>query len=85
MKEQLRPFLFALLVPALALVTVSTAPAVMAGVALMLWLTGTTLNIQSFIGSIMAIGVAGLIANPAATPAALIRTTRSRGSGTASR
>jgi multidrug efflux pump subunit AcrB len=42
----------------LALVTVSTAPAVIAGVALMLWLTATTLNIQSFIGSIMAIGVA---------------------------
>jgi multidrug efflux pump subunit AcrB len=42
----------------LALVTVSTAPAVIAGVVLLLWLTGTTLNIQSFIGSIMAIGVA---------------------------
>ena len=40
------------------LVTVSAAPAVIAGVALMLWLTGTTLNIQSFIGAIMAIGVA---------------------------
>jgi multidrug efflux pump subunit AcrB len=42
----------------LALVTVSTAPAVVAGVVLMLWLSGTTLNIQSFIGAIMAIGVA---------------------------
>jgi multidrug efflux pump subunit AcrB len=42
----------------LAFVTVSTAPAVVAGVVLMLWLTGTTLNIQSFIGSIMAVGVA---------------------------
>ncbi|HSG71743.1 MAG TPA: efflux RND transporter permease subunit, partial [Planctomycetaceae bacterium] len=42
----------------LALTTVSTAPAVVAGVVLMLWLTGTTLNVQSFIGSIMAIGVA---------------------------
>jgi multidrug efflux pump subunit AcrB len=42
----------------LALVTVSTAPAVIAGVALMLLVTGTTLNIQSFIGAIMAIGVA---------------------------
>ena len=42
----------------LALVTVSTAPAVIAGVVLALWLTGTTLNIQSFIGAIMAIGVA---------------------------
>jgi multidrug efflux pump subunit AcrB len=42
----------------LALVVVSTAPAVVAGVVLMLWLTGTTLNLQSFMGSIMAIGVA---------------------------
>lgn len=42
----------------LALVVVSTAPAVIAGVALMLWLTGTTLNLQSFMGAIMAIGVA---------------------------
>jgi multidrug efflux pump subunit AcrB len=42
----------------LALVTVSTAPAVIAGVGLLLWITGTTLNIQSFIGAIMAIGVA---------------------------
>jgi len=42
----------------LALVTVSTAPAVVAGVVTMLWLTNTTLNIQSFIGSIMSIGVA---------------------------
>jgi multidrug efflux pump subunit AcrB len=42
----------------LAFVTVSTAPAVVAGVVLMLWFTQTTLNIQSFIGSIMAIGVA---------------------------
>jgi multidrug efflux pump subunit AcrB len=42
----------------LALVVVSTAPAVVAGVMLMLWLTGTTVNLQSFMGSIMAIGVA---------------------------
>jgi multidrug efflux pump subunit AcrB len=42
----------------LALVTVSAVPAVIAGVVVVLWLTGTTLNIQSFIGSIMAIGVA---------------------------
>jgi multidrug efflux pump subunit AcrB len=42
----------------LALVTVSTVPAVIAGVALMLFVTRTTLNIQSFIGAIMAIGVA---------------------------
>src|SRR5262249_11482675 len=37
---------------------VLTAPAVIAGVALALALTGTTLNIQSFMGAIMAIGVA---------------------------
>jgi multidrug efflux pump subunit AcrB len=40
------------------LVAISTAPAVIAGVVLMLFATGTTLNIQSFIGSIMAVGVA---------------------------
>ena len=42
----------------LSLVVVSTVPAVIAGVALALWLTGTTLNIQSFMGAIMAVGVA---------------------------
>ncbi|HYM35305.1 MAG TPA: efflux RND transporter permease subunit, partial [Steroidobacteraceae bacterium] len=42
----------------LAVVVISTAPAVIAGVALALWITGTTLNVQSFIGAIMAIGVA---------------------------
>lgn len=42
----------------LAFITVSTAPAVIAGVGLILLLTGTSLNIQSFIGAIMAIGVA---------------------------
>src|SRR6267378_369170 len=35
-----------------------TIPAVIAGVVLVLWLTRTTLNIQSFMGAIMAIGVA---------------------------
>jgi multidrug efflux pump subunit AcrB len=35
-----------------------TIPAVIAGVVLMLWITRTTLNIQSFMGAIMAIGVA---------------------------
>jgi multidrug efflux pump subunit AcrB len=35
-----------------------TIPAVIAGVATALWLTRTTLNIQSFMGAIMAIGVA---------------------------
>ncbi len=42
----------------LAIAVVSTVPAVLAGVAMMLWLTGTTLNVQSFMGAIMAIGVA---------------------------
>jgi RND family efflux transporter MFP subunit len=42
----------------LAVVAVSAVPAVVAGVAVMLWLTKTTLNVQSFMGSIMAIGVA---------------------------
>ena len=42
----------------LALVVVSTAPAVIAGVAVALWVTGTTINLQSFMGAIMAIGVA---------------------------
>jgi len=42
----------------LSFVVVSTAPAVVAGVAVMLWLTGTTINLQSFMGAIMAIGVA---------------------------
>jgi multidrug efflux pump subunit AcrB len=42
----------------LALVVVSTVPAVLVGVAAALVVTGTTLNIQSFMGAIMAIGVA---------------------------
>ncbi|HET8696448.1 MAG TPA: efflux RND transporter permease subunit, partial [Gammaproteobacteria bacterium] len=43
---------------ALAAVVVSTTPAAIAGVVLALRLTGTTLNIQSFTGAIMAVGVA---------------------------
>src|SRR5438094_4008705 len=35
-----------------------TSPAVVAGVILILALTGTTLNVQSFMGAIMATGVA---------------------------
>jgi multidrug efflux pump subunit AcrB len=42
----------------LALAVVSTVPAVLVGVVLALWLTGTTLNIQSAMGAIMAVGVA---------------------------
>lgn len=42
----------------LSLTAISTAPAAIAGVVLLLWLTRTTLNIQSLIGAIMAVGVA---------------------------
>ncbi len=42
----------------LAVVTLSTVPAVVSGVVVMLWISGTTINIQSFNGSIMAVGVA---------------------------
>ena len=42
----------------LAFVIVSTVPAVLAGVVVMLFSTGTTLNIQSFMGCIMSVGVA---------------------------
>jgi multidrug efflux pump subunit AcrB len=42
----------------LAFVIVSTVPAVLAGVVVMLFTTGTTLNIQSFMGCIMSVGVA---------------------------
>ena len=44
--------------PRLALVVMSTVPAVLAGVVLLLAFTGTTLNLQSAIGAIMAVGVA---------------------------
>src|SRR5215468_10116180 len=40
-----------------ALVVLSTIPAVVTGVAIALWVTGTTLNVQSFMGAIMAVGV----------------------------
>jgi len=42
----------------LALVVMSTVPAVLTGVVLMLAATGTTINVQSFMGAIMAIGIA---------------------------
>jgi multidrug efflux pump subunit AcrB len=41
----------------LSLVVLSTVPAVLAGVVVALWVSATTLNIQSFMGAIMAIGV----------------------------
>ncbi len=42
----------------LSLLVVSSVPAALAGVILALWLTHTTLNLQSFMGAIMAVGVA---------------------------
>ncbi|HEY2434583.1 MAG TPA: efflux RND transporter permease subunit [Vicinamibacterales bacterium] len=42
----------------LAFVVVSTVPAALMGVVLMLFVTRTTLNVQSFMGGIMAVGVA---------------------------
>jgi multidrug efflux pump subunit AcrB len=42
----------------LALVIVSTVPAVLTGVVLLLAATRTTINVQSFMGAIMAIGIA---------------------------
>jgi multidrug efflux pump subunit AcrB len=42
----------------LALTAVASVPAVLAGVVLALWVTRTTLNIESFMGAIMAVGVA---------------------------
>jgi multidrug efflux pump subunit AcrB len=42
----------------LSLVVFSAIPAVLAGVALALWLTNNSVNIQSFVGAIMGIGIA---------------------------
>ncbi len=42
----------------LSLIALAAVPATLAGVILLLILTGTTLNLQSFMGAIMAIGVA---------------------------
>jgi multidrug efflux pump subunit AcrB len=42
----------------IALIVIGTIPAVIAGVVLSLFVTGSTMNIQSFMGAIMAIGVA---------------------------
>ena len=41
----------------LAVAAVSAAPAVICGVLIMLLATGTTLNVQSFMGAIMAVGI----------------------------
>jgi len=42
----------------LAFIVVSTTPAVLAGAILMLLITGSSINLESFMGTIMAIGVA---------------------------
>jgi multidrug efflux pump subunit AcrB len=44
--------------PRLAVSAVASVPAVLCGVVLSLWITNTTLNIESFMGAIMAVGVA---------------------------
>ncbi len=41
----------------MAVISVSAVPGVIAGVAAILYLTGTTLNIESFMGAIMSLGV----------------------------
>lgn len=64
----------------LALVAVAPVPAVLAGVAVTLLVTGSTLNLQSFMGAIMAVGVA--------TANAILLVTfadRARGSGMSAR
>lgn len=43
--------------PRLALVVLSTAPAILSGVLVALVLSGTTLNVESFMGAIMSMGV----------------------------
>jgi multidrug efflux pump subunit AcrB len=43
--------------PRLALISIGAVPGVLAGVAVVLFVTGTTLNIESFMGSIMCLGV----------------------------
>jgi multidrug efflux pump subunit AcrB len=43
--------------PRLAIVSIGAVPGVLAGIATMLYFTGTSLNIESFMGSIMCLGV----------------------------
>jgi Cu/Ag efflux pump CusA len=43
--------------PRLALISVGAVPGVLAGIAVILYFTNTTLNIESFMGSIMCLGV----------------------------
>jgi multidrug efflux pump subunit AcrB len=57
----------------LSLIVISIFPGVLAGSMLLLWITGNTLNIQSFMGSIMALGVAAANAILLISNAELIR------------
>jgi multidrug efflux pump subunit AcrB len=41
----------------LALISISAVPGVLAGIAIILYVTGTSLNIESFMGAIMSLGV----------------------------
>jgi multidrug efflux pump subunit AcrB len=41
----------------LSIAVVAAVPAALAGVALMLWVTATSLNVQSFVGATMAVGI----------------------------
>jgi len=43
--------------PSLSLTVLSTSPAIIAGVLFALWVSQTTLNVESFMGAIMSIGV----------------------------
>ena len=43
--------------PRLALISIGAVPGVLAGIVIMLYFTNTTLNIESFMGSIMCLGV----------------------------
>jgi multidrug efflux pump subunit AcrB len=43
--------------PRLALISIGAVPGVLAGIAIILYTTGTSLNIESFMGSIMCLGV----------------------------
>ena len=43
--------------PRLALVSIGAVPGVLAGIVIILYFTNTTLNIESFMGSIMCLGV----------------------------
>ena len=43
--------------PRLALISIGAVPGVLAGIAIILYFTNTSLNIESFMGSIMSLGV----------------------------